>query len=156
VPLISIDVVMKNSFSTKLEFKKSRNLSFSFANNQITEMRSDEVVVGIGYRMKDVNLGFRSASGNNGRSRQVKSDLNMKADFSIRSNKTTLRRMDENINQISSGQEILTINLSADYLVNQKFNIRVYYDRVVNNPFVSSQYPNSTTSGGFSLRFFLN
>lgn len=156
VPLISIDVVMKNSFSTKLEFKKSRNLSFSFANNQITEMRSDEVVVGIGYRMKDVNLGFRSASGNNGRSRQVKSDLNMKADFSLRSNKTTLRRMDENINQISSGQEILTINLSADYLVNQKFNIRVYYDRVVNNPFVSSQYPNSTTSGGFSLRFFLN
>lgn len=156
VPLISIDVVMKNSLSTKIEFKKSRNLSFSFANNQVTEMKSDEIVVGIGYRIKDVNLGFKSASGNNGRSRQVKSDLNMKADFSLRSNKTTLRRMDENINQISAGQEILSINLSADYLVNQKFNIRVYYDRVVNNPFVSSQYPNSTTSGGFSLRFYLN
>ncbi len=156
VPLISVDIVMKNSLSTRFEIKKSRNLSFSFANNQLTEMKSDELVIGLGYRIKNVNLGFRTTSGNNGRTRQVKSDLNIKADFSLRSNKTTLRRMDENINQISAGQEILSINFSADYLVSQKFNLRLYFDRVVNNPFVSSQYPNATTTGGFSLRFFLN
>ena len=113
-------------------------------------------MVGLGYRIKDVNLGFKTMSGNNGRSSKVKSDLNLKADFSLRSNKTTLRRIDELINQISAGQEIISINLSADYLVNQKFNLRFYYDKVINNPFVSTQYPSSTTTGGFSLRFYLN
>lgn len=156
LPLISIDLVMKNNLSSKMEVKKSRNLSFSFANNQLTEMKSDEFVVGIGYRIRDVNLGFKVASGNNGRTKQVKSDLNVKADFSLRKNKTNLRRIDENINQISAGQEVLSINLSADYLISQKLNFRFYYDRVVNNPFVSSQYPNSITSSGISMRFFLN
>ncbi len=156
IPLLSIDVLMKNNFSSKIEFKKSRNLSFSFANNQLTEVKSDEIVVGLGYRIKDVNLGFKTISGNNGFSSKVKSDLNLKADFSLRRNKTTLRRIDELINQISAGQEIISINLSADYLVSRKFNLRMYYDKVINNPFVSSQYPNSTTTGGFSLRFFLN
>jgi cell surface protein SprA len=156
IPLISIDVVMKNNFNAKIEMKKSRNVSFSFANNQLTEVKSDEIVVGLGYRIKDLNLGFKTMSGNNGRTKNVKSDLNIKADFSLRRNKTTLRRIDELINQISAGQEIISINLSADYLVSRKFNIRMYYDKVINNPFVSSQYPSSTTTGGFSLRFFLN
>jgi cell surface protein SprA len=156
IPLISIDVVMKNNLSAKIEMKKSRNISFSFANNQLTEVKNDEIVVGLGYRIKDLNLGFKTMSGNNGRTKNVKSDLNIKADFSLRQNKTSLRRIDELINQISAGQEIISINLSADYLVSRKFNIRMYYDKVINNPFVSSQYPSSTTTGGFSLRFFLN
>jgi cell surface protein SprA len=74
----------------------------------------------------------------------------------MRSNKTTLRRIDEGINQISAGQKIISINTSADYMVNQKFNIRLFFDKVINNPFVSNQYPNSTTNGGISLRFILN
>lgn len=155
VPLFSIDVVLKNNMSVKLEFKKSRNLSLSFANFQITEIRSDEVLFGFGYRIQGVNFGIKTRS-EGGRSRSVKSDLNIKANFSLRSNKTTLRRIDENINQISTGQRIISINTSADYMVSKKFNIRVYYDKVINNPFVSSQYPNSTSNGGFSLRFLLN
>lgn len=155
VPLLSIDVVLRNNMSAKIEFKKSRNLSLSFANYQITEVRSDEILFGFGYRIQGVNFGLKTRSGG-GRSRSVKSDLNIKANFSLRSNKTTLRRIDENINQISTGQRIISINTSADYLVSKKFNIRVFYDKVINNPFVSSQYPNSTSNGGFSLRFLLN
>lgn len=155
VPLFSVDVVLKNNMSAKIEFKKSRNLSLSFANYQITEIRSDEILFGFGYRIQGVNFGIKTRS-EGGRSRTVKSDLNIKADFSLRSNKTTLRRIDENINQISTGQRIISINTSADYLVSKKVNIRVYYDKVINNPFVSSQYPNSTSNGGFSLRFLLN
>ena len=155
VPLFSIDVVLKNNMSAKLEFKKSRNLSLSFANYQITEVKSDEILFGFGYRIQGVNFGLKTRA-EGGRSRTVKSDLNIKADFSLRSNKTTLRRIDENINQISTGQRIISINTSADYLVSKQFNIRVYYDKVINNPFVSNQYPNSTSNGGFSLRFLLN
>jgi len=154
-PLISIDVIMQNSLTSKVEIKKSRNLAFSFANNQLIEVKSDELVVGIGYRIKDVSFMVKSATGGNS-SRRMSSDLNLKADFSIRNNKTTLRRINEGINQISAGQKVVSINTSADYMVNQKFNIRFFFDKVINNPFVSTQYPNSTTNGGISLRFILN
>ena len=154
-PLISIDVILQNSLSLKAEIKKSRNLAFSFANNQMIEVKSDEIVVGLGYRLKDVSFSMKSSGGGNS-SRRLSSDLNLKADFSMRTNKTTLRRIDEGINQISSGQKVLSIITSADYMVNQKFNIRFFFDKVINNPFVSNQYPNSTTNGGISLRFILN
>ncbi len=152
-PLFGIDMTWNNSFMSKLEFKKSRNLSLSFVNNQLTEVTSNEFVIGLGYRFKDVPLIISSMGGTKGK--RLKSDLNIKADVSVRSNKTILRRIDTNVDQISSGQEVVSINLSADYMISQQFNVRFFFDKIINNPFVSNQYSNSTTKGGISLRFTL-
>jgi cell surface protein SprA len=153
-PLIAFDMTWINSLMTKFEIKKSRNLSMSFVNNQLTEVNTQEFVIGVGYRFKDVKFAVRSMGSSGGR-QNVKSDLNVRADFSIRNNKTILRRIDEEINQVSSGQQVISINTSADYMVNQRLNIRLFFDKVINNPYVSSQYRNSTTNGGISLRFTL-
>lgn len=154
-PLFGVDVTFKNNISSKIEYKKSRNLSFSFINNQLTEIRNDEFVLGLGYRIQDVSFSFISAGGR-GQSKRMKSDLDLRADFSIRSNKTILRRIDEDINQISAGQKAVSVNLSADYMINQRFNVRVFFDKVINNPFVSNQYRTANTKGGITLRFSLN
>ena len=154
-PLIGIDVTMKNNMMTKVEYKKSRNLSMSFINNQLTEISSYEFVVGFGYKFKNVSFSFVSLSGG-GSGKSKKSDLDIRADFSIRSNKTVLRKIDENQNQISAGQKIITINTSADYMMNQKVMIRLFFDKGINDPFVSNQYRNSTTNAGISLKFMLN
>jgi cell surface protein SprA len=153
-PLIAFDMTWINSFMSKFEIKKSRNLSMSFVNNQLTEVSSDEIVVGLGYRFKDVKFTVQNVGGTGGR-QNVKSDLNVRTDFSIRNNKTLLRRIDEEINQISTGQRVISINTYADYTVNQRLNMRVFFDKVINNPYVSSQYRNSTTRAGISLRFTL-
>jgi len=153
-PLITFDMTWVNSLMTKFEIKKSRNLSMSFSNNQLTEVTSNEFVVGAGYRIKDVKFAVRSMGGSGSR-QNIKSDLNLRADFSIRTNKTVLRRIDEDINQISTGQRVYSINTSADYMVSQRLNIRLFFDKVINNPYVSSQFRNSTTNGGISLRFTL-
>jgi cell surface protein SprA len=79
----------------------------------------------------------------------------MKLDFGIRDNITTLRRIDENNSQVSAGSMQYTLNFSADYMLSQSLQIRAYYNWTSNNPYVSSQFPNSTTSAGFSLRFNL-
>lgn len=154
-PLITFDMTWLNSLMTKFEIKKARNLSLSFVNNQLTEVSTTEYVIGTGYRFKDVQFAIRSTGGGSGQRQNVKSDLNVRADFSIRSNKTILRRIDEDINQVSTGQKVLSINTSADYMVNSRLNIRVFFDKVINNPYVSSQYRNSTTNGGLTLRFTL-
>lgn len=150
-PLISIDMTWHNSLITKLELRKTRNLGMSFANNQLTETTSDEYIIGAGYRMPDVEFAMRSG----GQMRHFKSDLNLRADLSIRNNKTILRRLVEEFDQVSAGQRIISINISADYMLNQNFMVRVFFDRIVTDPFVSTVFPNSNTNAGFSLRFTL-
>lgn len=153
-PLIGLDVTMHNSLSARAEYKKSRNLSLSFVNNQLTEIVSNEVVIGLGYRMKNLSFSFSSMTGG-GKKNNFKSDLNLKLDFGIRDNKTTLRRIDEINNQVSAGQKQYTVNFSSDYMLSQSLQLRAYFNWTSSNPYISSQFPNATTSGGFTLRFNL-
>ncbi|MDD3876222.1 MAG: cell surface protein SprA [Bacteroidales bacterium] len=150
-PLISFDMTWHNSLITKFEIKKSRNLAMSFANNQLTETKSDEYVIGAGYRIPDVEFSINTGN----RSRNMKSDLNMRADLSIRENKTVLRKLVENFDQISTGQRIISINVSVDYMIDTNLMVRLFYDRIITDPFVSTIFPNSNTNAGFSLRFTL-
>jgi cell surface protein SprA len=152
-PLIGLDMTMKNSMLARIEFKKTRNLSLSFVNNQLTEMRSNELVIGTGYRFKSVPFKVRSMS--TGKTVTMKSDLNIKLDFSIRDNKTILRRIEEVNNQISTGTRQTSINFSADYMLSQKLNVRFFYDQTISKPHVSQQIPTSNTNAGISLRFTL-
>jgi len=154
-PLFKIDMGFVNSLLANLEIRRGRNLSFSFANNQLTEISSSELIIGMGYRFKNLRLNFSGLMGG-GKKAKTSSDLNLKLDFSIRKNKTVLRRIDQEINQVSVGQQILSINFSADYNLSQKFNIRFYFDKVINTPYVSNQYRTSNTKGGIALRFTLS
>jgi len=150
-PLFKVDMTWKNSLITKVEIKKSRVLALSLANNQLTETNSNEYVVGTGYRIKDVE--FKMFSG--GRGKKISSDLDLKLDLNIRNNKTVIRKVIEDEEQITMGQRIISIKFSADYVLNQRLNIKVFYDRVVTNPFISTTFPGAITNGGFSLRFTL-
>ncbi len=153
-PLIGLDLTFHNSLSIRTEYKQSRNLAMSFVNNQMTEVIGSEVVLGVGYRIKNLKFTIGALDGS-GKSSSYRSDLNLKLDFGIRDNKTTLRRIDEDNSQISAGSVQYTLNFAADYMLSQSLQIRFYYNWTSNNPYVSSQFPNSTTNGGFSLRFNL-
>jgi len=152
-PFIGFDMTMKNSMLARLEYKKTRNLALSFANNQLTEMRSNELVIGTGYRFKSVPFKVRSLA--TGKTVKMKSDLNVKLDFSIRDNKTILRQIEEKSNTITTGTRQITVNFSADYMVSQKLNVRLFYDQTISKPYVSTQIPTSNTNAGISLRFTL-
>jgi len=150
-PLFKVDMTWKNSLLTKVEIKKSRVLALSLANNQLTETGSQEYVIGLGYRIKDVE--FKMFSG--GKGKKVSSDLDLKLDFNIMNNKTIIRKVIEDVEQITMGQQVFKIKFSADYVVNQRLNIKAFYDRVITNPFISTTFPSSITNVGFSLRFTL-
>ncbi len=150
-PLISIDMTMINSFIAKLEVKKNRNLNMSFSNNQLTELRNDEYIIGTGYRFKDVEITIKGG----GRTRNYKSDLNIRFDFSIRNTLTVIRKLEEGFNQPTSGQLTYTIKTSADYVLSNRFNLRLFYDQVINRPTLNVTYPTSNTNFGVSLRFTL-
>ena len=150
-PLINVDFSFRNSFTTRLELKKNRTLALSLSNNQITEVKSDEFTVGLGYRFDEVQLIIRIG----GSERELKSDLNLRADLSVRDNKTIIRKLIEDVDQPTAGQRIVSIKTTADYVLSDRFNLRLFFDRVVNNPFVASSYPTANTNFGFSVRFTL-
>ena len=150
-PLIKIDMTWKNSLITKLEIKKNRTLNLSLSNNQITEINGSEYVIGTGYRIKDLEFKFKSA----GRSKKISSDLDLKLDLNIRNNKTVIRKIVEDEEQTTMGQQTISIKFSADYVVNSRLNLKLFYDKVITNPFIDITYPGSITNAGFSLRFTL-
>lgn len=150
-PLINFDMAWHNSLTTRIEFKQSRNLSLSFANNQLTEITSKEYVIGAGYRFNQVPIVIRTGGGETA----FESDLNIRADLSIRDNKTILRKLVEDFDDITAGQRIVTIKFTADYMLSDRFNLRFFFDRVVNDPFVLRSFPTANTNVGFSVRFTL-
>ena len=150
-PLIGFDMTLKNSVMIKVEFKRSRNTALSFANNQITETTSNELAVSAGYRIKDITIGFIFS----GMKRQITSDLNLSVSFAMKDNRTVLRKIAEEVNQISAGSLSMTINFSADYQLSKMVGLTLYYDHIINRPYISQQYNNMNIEPGLKVRLML-
>lgn len=151
-PLIGFDMTLKNSMLLKVEYKQVRNISLSFANTQITETTSKEIAVSAGYRFKDIKLGLVFS----GVKRQFVSDLNVTAGFGLKDNRTMLRRITEDNEQVTSGAMNVTINLSADYQFSRLVNLKFYYDQAINRPKVMNQYNNMNFETGIQLQLMLS
>jgi len=153
-PLIGIDLGLQNSMTTNFQFKKSRTMTLSFTNNQLTEVNSREIVIGAGYRIKNLSFSFTPIGGS-GKSQTVKNDLVMKLDIGFKRDITVLRRIDENNNQVSAGQNKINIYLTADYTFSQRLSAQAFFKRDVAIPFVANTFRNSTTFAGVTIRFSL-
>jgi cell surface protein SprA len=151
-PLINVDMNWKNSLTTRFEWKKSRTVSLNLTSNQIADARINELIFGAGYRFENVQIILKTSGGGQ---RALKSDLNLRFDFSIRDNKTLARKLVENVNQPVVGQKEFKIGATADYVLSDRFNLQIFADHTLNNPFVATTFPTSNTNFGFSLKFTL-
>ncbi|WP_445737536.1 T9SS outer membrane translocon Sov/SprA [Mariniflexile sp.] len=148
-PLVRIDFEMKNSVKILLEVQKDRLLSLSFDNNLMTEVQGMEYVLGLGYRIKDLRINSNLA----GPSKRIISDLNMKADISVRDNKTIIRYLDLDNNQITSGQTIWGLKYSADYAFSKNLTGIFYFDYTFSEYAISTAFPQTTIRSGFTIRY---
>jgi cell surface protein SprA len=150
-PFIQFNITWNNSLSTRAEYKKSRIINLSLNNNQLIENYNNEYVVGLGYRFDKMNMILGSGNGQ----RQMSSDLNLRADISIRDNFSIIRRIEEGLNQMTAGQRITTLKFTADYVLSDRFNMQLFYDRQFNAPYISTSYPITNSSFGVNFRFSL-
>ncbi len=152
-PLLGLNITWNNSLTSKLQMNKKRILSLSLTNNQLTENLTNEWVVGLGYKFDkmDIILG-----GVGKKQKKWSSDLDLSLDFSIKDNLTILREIEEETDELSAGQKVATIKFTADYALSKSFTMQLYYDRVVNNPYISTSYPTKTTDVGVSFTFSLS
>ncbi|MEO6348872.1 MAG: cell surface protein SprA, partial [Aquaticitalea sp.] len=148
-PLVRIDFEMKNSVKILTEIKKDRILSLSFDNNLLTEIQGKEYIIGLGYRIKDVRIRAKLA----GPGQIIKSDLNMSADISLRDNKTIIRYLDLENNQVTSGQTIWGLKYKADYAFSKNLTGIFYFDYTFSEYAISTAFPQTTIRSGITLRY---
>ncbi len=154
MPLVGIDLGFQNTLTCNLQYKKSRSLTMSFSNNQLTEVNGREIVIGGGYRIKGLTFNISSMTGSKSK-KTVKNDLVLKLDVGFKYDKTILRRIDERNSQVSAGQNRINIYLTADYQFSTRLSAQAFFKRDMNNPFISTSYPTSTTFAGVLIRFNL-
>ena len=150
-PLFQFNITWVNSLTTRGEVKTGRTLSLNLTGNQVIESYSKEYVIGLGYRFDKLNMILGKGSD----AKNVTSDLNLRMDFSIRDNFAIIRKVQEEVNQLTSGMKIIAFKFTADYAFTQRFNMQLFYDRNVNKPYISSSYPITNDNYGVSFRFSL-
>lgn len=146
-----------NEPQVKLEYKRDRTVALGMTNYQITETKSNAITIGLGYKINEVPNPLGRKKGSRLPIQIMKNtNINLRADFTMRDNVTIIRKMVEMQNQPTAGQRLYSLKTSADMAVNDKLTIRLFYDHQLNRPKISTSFPTSNISAGLALRFSLN
>ena len=89
------------------DINRRRDVSLSLVNAQLSETSGNEIVLGLGYRFGNLPIFLKN--------KQLNNDINVQFDFSIRKNNTIIRRITENVDQLTAGEKVMSIKVSADY-----------------------------------------
>lgn len=175
-PLFGVDMTFLNNLSTRVEIRRTRILTLSMTNAQINEARSNDFVIGMGYKIPNFKLfaAKKTVRTKKAKSKQTEenkaegrslqsslsgfsSDLNVRFDFSFRSQASLNRDIMTGLSQATSGNRALQVSFSADYALSRLLTLTLYYDRQMNRPLLTSaSYPTTTQDFGVSLKFSLN
>jgi cell surface protein SprA len=150
-PLVGLDMNLKNSLTFKAEWRRGRNMGLNLASNQIVESSNNEYVVGIGYKFSDLKFNMKTAKS----SKQVKNDLTLRADFSIKDAKTLVRKIELNETQATAGDLVTTFKFAANYVFSERINFSLFYDLQMRTPVVSTSYPTLNSEVGISAKILL-
>ncbi|MCB9296154.1 MAG: cell surface protein SprA [Lewinellaceae bacterium] len=179
-PLIAVDATLKNGMSFNVDYKKSRGLALSTVSYQLNETQTKEIVLGFGYLIRNLDIPFLTGSnkkkgrgnqdqqpdqqqqgnqrnnrGPRGRGLQSQ-DLDVNFNFSLRDDVTFAHRLDQGIIEPTRGNYTLSLSPSAEYQLNRRLSLRLFFDYRRTVPKTSAGFPRTDTSGGIIVSFQLN
>lgn len=183
-PLIRLDVKTRNDITFNVDFKKLRNLSLSFIDNQVNETKTSDFTIGAGYQMHNVKLPFmkefklnkknkkkaknakkdpnktsQQGTGNNPgptAGKLSQNDLTFKFDLSFRDDATVSHFIDQDRTNTARGAQTIRIAPNIEYEYNKNITLRFFYDYNLSKPKTTLQYKTIAQTGGVMIRFLLN
>lgn len=169
-PLFGLDMTFSNNLSAKVEMRKSRVLMLSMTSQQLNETRSNDIVIGFGYKIADLKLfkpkktvrpqkGSRNDAARKEAtaSKGFANNFNVRLDFTFRNQSSLNRDILTSLSQATNGNKAVQVSFSADYALSKYLTLTAYYDRQLNKPLLtSSSYPVTTQDFGVSIKFILN
>ncbi len=161
-PLVGVDMMFTNQMQFKFEYAKTRQLSLSLIDFQLSEVRSSEFSIGAGYRKKGLRLPFninlpkflQSKNASTSKSK-LENEINFRLDFKIRDNVTANSRLDQNTNFATGGSKEITIVPTIDYYLSNRVQVKFYFDQRKVIPYISSSAPVTNTRAGVQINVSL-
>lgn len=158
-PLVGVDMMFVNQVQAKFEYSKTRQLSLSLNDYQLSEVRSTEIVFGAGYRKKGLKLlaGLKLPSFlSKNKTGKLDNEINFRVDFRIRDNVTANSRLDQDNNFATGGSKEISFSPTVDYFINNRVNVKLYFDQRRVKPYISSSAPTTNTRAGVQIRISLS
>jgi cell surface protein SprA len=152
-PLIGVDATFTNQLSARFEYKKSRTLSLSLVDYQLAENRSTEYTIGMDWRKRGVPFLQNLRIGKNGK--KLDNDITFRFDFSLRDDATANSKLDQNTSFGTAGQKVVRLAPSIDYVVNNRVNLKFYFEQNKVIPKIATTAPITTTRAGLQIRISL-
>jgi len=149
-PLIGVSVRTKSRLTARVEYKTERNLTLNLSNTQITELNSRDFSFDLGYTKDNMRVPFRVK----GRVVSLQNDITFRVNVTVRDTKTIQHRIDEG-STITNGNINFQLRPNISYVLNQRLNLQIYFERNINEPRVSNSFRRSTTTFGVQVRFSL-
>jgi cell surface protein SprA len=158
-PLVGFDMMFTNQMQAKFEYTKTRTLSLSLFDYQLSEVRSTEFVIGAGYRKRGLKLlaglklpKFLDKDGKG----TLDNEINFRFDMRIRDNVTANSKLDLDNNFATGGSKDITLTPTIDYFLNNRVNIKLFFDQRKVKPYISSSAPTTNTRAGVQVRISLS
>ncbi len=185
-PLIGLNATFSNNMTAKIELRRTRVLTLSMTSAQINEASSNDIVIGWGYKINDFKFSSlyssrsatqRAAAKSRARSGSARAasqesnsqtaaartqtrgfahDLNLRFDFSLRSQDAITRNIQTSLSEATTGNRAIKASFAADYTMSRYVTCSLYYDFQRSDPLLSSSsYPTITQDFGFNMKFML-
>jgi cell surface protein SprA len=151
-PLLGFDVTTVSQLTASFQYKKSRQLSLSLVDYQLSEVNSTEWTIGGSWRRRGFSLPFK-LPGTKGK--KLENDVNFRLDLSMRDDATSNSRLDQDNAFSTGGQKVITIQPSIDYVLNNRVNVKFYFDQRKVVPYISTSAPITNTRAGVQIRISL-
>jgi cell surface protein SprA len=151
-PLFKIEVTTVSQLNVNLEYRKSRQLSLSLIDYQLSETRSSEWIMGLSWRKRGFTLPFRLPFT---KGKTLQNDLNLKLDVSVCDVSLSNSRLDQQNAYGTGGQKEVSIQPTIDYVLNNRINIKFFFDQRRVTPYISTSAPLVNTRAGVNVRISL-
>jgi cell surface protein SprA len=113
-------------------------------------MNTKDVSLELGFTKNNMKLPFKSE----GRLIVLKNDVTFRMHVTMSDTRTIQRKIGE-LNTVTNGNINFQLRPNINYVVNQKLNVQLYFERTINEPQVSNSYRRATTRFGAQVRFSL-
>ena len=146
-PLVGLNISLWNKMNFRLDWRKGRNISINFSNNQLTETQSYGLNFGYSYTRDHLKIPLRIGNFNFVLKNQITFQLNLGI-----TNSSTYQRVLDRQSVITGGSTRYQGIISADYNLSKSVNMRCYVDTNTNDPHISTSYKIENTSAGVQFR----
>ena len=149
-PLLGIDMGFTNQLNLRFDFNKSRQLSLSLVDFQLSEVRSTEYTFSGSYRKRGMKLPFRLPFMKS-ESKTLENEIRFQLDVGIRDNVTSNSRLDQQSSFATNGSKEISLSPTIDYYISNRVNVKFYFVQRRINPYISSSAPTVDTRAGVQI-----